>query len=376
MTKRLLYLVSEDHYFWSHRKDLALEAQKAGYEVAVATRCTHHGDRIREAGLKLFPLHHLHRSSLSPFTHFLGLWEVLKIYRDFRPQSVHAVALVPLILGTLAAWLSHKPHMIGALGGLGYVFTEGQGHGFRKILKKLVSFLLRRVFSYEAMDMILQNREDLKVLQEGAGLTSQKTHLIEGAGVHLESYPLLPFPPSPPLRLAFVARLLWDKGLGELVKAVHLLRKKGHAIELHVYGLPDFSNPACIPLEQIHRWHHGGEIIWHGYAHDIKAVYEQSHISVLPSYREGLPKSLLEASACGRPVVTAAVPGCQEVVQEGLTGLLVPARNEEKLAEALEFLLKNPHRWEEMGKKGRERMEEKFSDSLIYKKTLDLYKSP
>jgi glycosyltransferase involved in cell wall biosynthesis len=370
---RLLYLISEDHYFFSHRLGLALAAKKAGYEVAVATRCHHHENKIREAGLTLFPLYRLHRSSLSPFKQFLSLLELIKIYRTFRPHIVHGVALVPVILGTLAAWLTHRPKMVSALGGLGYVFTEGKNPFLRQVLRQGISYLLRWSFRFPQSQVILQNQSDLETLQEIAYLSVEQSHLIPGAGIDLKTHPLLPFPPHPPIRLAFVGRLLWDKGLGDLIQAVKIL--KGHSIpvELHVYGLPDVANPACIPLHQLHEWSTEGHMHWHGHTSNVVQVYEKSHIAVLPSYREGLPKSLLEAAACGRPIVTTRVPGCQEVIKEGVTGLLVPPRAPQELADTLRSLISQPDLWASMGKAGRHYVEEAFIQEIIYKKTIDIY---
>jgi glycosyltransferase involved in cell wall biosynthesis len=395
---KLLFLVAEQSYFCTHRLNLGKTAKAAGFEVAVATRCQenpvldqeelNHKRQIQAAGIQVFPLKYFTRSGLNPVSQWLALQELAKIYKTYSPDIVHHVGMKPVVLGTLIARWYQIPKIINALGGLGYLFTDSKFIQPKQILldlfnkiKKIkknflranVARLLNKLHSKENTVLILQNQDDIDTLVKSAGISAQKIHLIRGAGVDIQAFPVTPLPISPPIKIACVSRMLWDKGIGELVTAAKIIQQKKLPIQILLYGNPDPANPASITSSQLQAWHNAGWVIWKGYCADIASVYANCHIAVLPSYREGLPKSLLEAASCGRAIVTTDVPGCREVVQHENNGLLVPAQDAKALAEALITLSQDPLLQAKMGLKSRQLVEYYFSDSKIHQQTMALY---
>lgn len=378
---KLLFLVAEDSYFYSHRLNLGKAAVSAGYTVAVAARCQHHIDKIQNANIQVFPLKHFSRSGLNPFRQLLALLELYKLYNIYQPSIVHHVAMKPVIFGTLIARWCKIPKIINAFGGLGFLFTATSSskkityvQQFKKIfLRSLVCKLLRRLFAIPTVTVILQNQDDSETLIHADCVTAEKVVLIRGAGINLNDFPLSPMPPSPPTFIVCIARMLWDKGIGELVLAAKILQEKNVSAKIILWGLPDSENPVSIEKNQLQAWHDSGIIQWQGFCTNVAKAYSQAHIAVLPSYREGLPKSLLEAASCGRPIVTTNVPGCREVVEAGVNGLLVPPQDATSLAKALLELIQNEPLRVQMGLAGRQRIEKYFSDPIIHQQTLKLY---
>ncbi len=367
--RTILYLVTEDWYFVSHRLPLAEAALKAGYRVVVATRVQSHGERIRAAGCELVPIG-MDRGGRNPWSELRSLWELVGIYRSIRPDIAHHVALKPVLYGTIAGSITGVPAIVNALAGLGYVFT-GSG-GVREGARFLIRPLFRLLFNRPRVLVLLQNPDDRNLLIDAGVLRKERTALIRGSGVDLEQFPVRPVPPGPPV-VILPARMLWDKGVGEFVEAARRLRARGVEARFVLVGGRDPANPAAIPAEVLDSWQREGVIEWWGHRDDMPEVFSQSAIVCLPSYREGLPKALLEAAAAGRPVVTTDVPGCREVVQEGVNGYLVLARDPAALADALARLIDHPERCEELGARGRLLVEQEFSVTRVVEETLRLY---
>ncbi len=376
--KKILFLVSEDRYFCSHRLSLGCAALQAGFEVAVATKTIKDTQKIQDAGFTLFSLKHFTRAGLNPIQQCLLILELFKIYKSYRPDIVHQVAMKSVILGSLIALWCRVPTIINALGGLGYLFMDSKG-GItakfkKKLLKSLTCRLFRFIFSKSNTKLILQNQDDLDTLMKTHCVSDlQKISIIRGSGVDINAFPETSFPPEPPVIITCISRLLWDKGIGELVAAAKILQEKNISAKVMLYGMPDPENPTSIAQTQIQAWHDSGLISWQGHCDNVAKAYANCHIAVLPSYREGLPKTLLEAASCGRPIVTTDVPGCREVVQDGENGLLVPAKDSEELANALMVLIENKALRLQMGKAGRNRVIQYFSDTLIHEEILKLY---
>lgn len=420
---KLLFLVSDARYFCSHRINLAKAAANRGFEVAVATRCTEENivnkikdtgkdkdkdkDKeydnyqriIQEKGIHVFPLHYFNRSGINPFRQLLTLYELYKIYQSFNPDIVHHVAIKPVLFGSLVAKLCRVPKVINALGGLGYLFTDQSAdrqikyflNNFKKrILLLSIKRLYKWAFSQPNTVLILQNNDDLETLinygcisehikdnarHNSIDHSDKKVVIIPGSGIDTQSF-LVTAPPSPPhIVITCISRMLWDKGIGELVDAARIIQKQYKKINIKIilYGSPDLENPASISLDTLEQWNASGIVEWKGYCKDVAKAYAECHIAVLPSYREGLPKSLLEAASCGKPIVTTDVPGCREVVKHGDNGFLVPAQNPEALAERLLELVQNEALRISMGERGRQRMEEFFSEAVVHEKILELY---
>ncbi|MFZ5575202.1 MAG: glycosyltransferase family 4 protein [Pseudomonadota bacterium] len=363
---KLLFVVTEDWYFVSHRLPLAVAAQAAGFDVAVATRAGRHAEIIRSAGIRLVPFA-LSRRGGNPFAEVIALW---RLYRHEKPDLVHHVALKPVMYGALAAWLARVPAQVNAVAGLGWLFTSSSGvvRLVRPVLRGMLGRLLDRPHSLT----IVQNPED-QALLERSGVSASRLRLIRGAGVDLQVFhPAIP--PGGAVCIVLVARMLWDKGVGEFVEAARRLTGAGVNARFVLVGDPDPANPASVPESTLRRWHGQHGVEWWGRREDMPAVLQAAHIACLPSYREGLPKSLLEAAACGLPIVTTDAPGCREVVRDGVNGLLVPVRDAAALAAALKRLIEDAELRRRMGEASRVRAGEEFSQARVIEATLAVYR--
>lgn len=364
---RLVYLATEDWYFVSHRLPMARAAQRAGFEVHVATRVADHAAAIEREG---FILHRLawRRGSLDPLHLLSAVREVRGLYQHVQPALAHHVALVPTILGSMAA-LGLPIVCLNALAGLGYAFTSRtpKTTALRFTLERLMQFLLDRKNSA----VLVQNPDDRAALQS-LGVSDDKITIIPGSGVDTESLTPLPEPPLPVV-LGFVGRLLTDKGLPTLVDAHELLTRRGRPIEILIAGDPDPANPASIPEATIAAWQQRHGLTFLGHVKDIRTLWAKAHIAVLPSLREGLPLSLLEAAACGRPIIATDVPGCREIGRPGVNALLVPAQNAVALADAIEQLAGDAELRRRFGAAGRAMVEQKFSTQRVGHEIVALY---
>jgi glycosyltransferase involved in cell wall biosynthesis len=370
--KKLIFLVTELGYFCSHRLNLALAAKRAGFNVWVVTNCGQRPHLSRyEAQLKELEFHHIafHRSRLNPYSELKTLLQIWKIYRQIRPDIVHQVALKPVIYGTLCGLLTRIPRIVNALGGMGYLFTHRGLKSF--LIRPLLAFSFWMLLNNRRCALILQNPDDVELMT--SFIDYDKVHLIRGAGVDLERFRPTQEPPSPPLKALMVSRLLWSKGIGELVEAARVLKDQGVPLQIQVAGDIDPQNPASVPYAVLAAWKEEKVITWLGAIENIPALYATSHIAVLPSYREGLPKSLLEAAAFGKPIVTTDVPGCREVVTQHDNGFLVPAKNAIALAEALKELVESLELRIKMGQSSREKAQQEFDEKKIVAETLRVY---
>ena len=365
----LLYLVTEDWYFWSHRLPIARAARDAGWEVLVATRVGKHGERIEQEGFRLIPIR-MRRRSLAPWREIAAMAELVRVYRRERPDLVHQVAMKPVLYGSFAALVTGVPAVVNALAGMGYVFTSSAVKA--RLLRPLIKTGFRWLLDRANARLILQNPDDVAAM--GAGTVAPKRiALIRGSGVDTKAFAPEPEPGGTPTAV-MVPRMLWDKGVGELVEAARILKERKAPVEVVLVGPPDPENPASISEQQLRDWEASGEVAWWGERLDIAQIWAKSHIAVLPSHREGLPKSLLEAAACGRPLVATDVSGCREVVRPGETGLLVPPHDPKRLADALERLAAEPELRRRMGSAARELVERELSQEIVVEQTMALYR--
>ena len=364
---KLLFVVTEDWYFVSHRLPLAVAAQAAGFEVAVATREGRKADVIRSAGIRLIPFS-LSRRGGNPLREVMALW---RLYRREKSDLVHHVALKPVMFGALAAWLARVPAQVNAVAGLGWLFTSS--HGVVRLARPALRWMLARLLNQQHSLTIVQNPED-KALLERSGVSSTRLRLIRGAGVDVQFfYPVMP--PPEPVCIVLVARMLWDKGVGEFVEVARRLSEAGVSARFVLVGDPDPANPTSVPESTLRGWHGQHSVEWWGQREDMPAVLQAAHIACLPSfYGEGLPKSLLEAAACGLPIVSTDTPGCREIVRDGVNGLLVPVRDAVALAAALEKLIGNAALRRRMGEQSRVRVEAEFGLETVIAQTLAVYR--
>jgi glycosyltransferase involved in cell wall biosynthesis len=363
---KLLFIVTEDWYFVSHRLLLAVEARAAGYDVAVATRVRQHAETIRRAGIRVIPFE-LSRRIGNPLFELMGL---LFLYRRERPDIIHHVALKPIFLGGLAVRLAGFPAQVNAVAGLGWLFISRSR--VARLLISLIRWVLARLLSAPRCRVIVQNPDDAELLTK-SGVKETHLRMIRGVGVDTSEFSPSP-EPMEPVCVVLAARILWDKGVGEFVEAARQLAGNGVKARFILVGDPDPENPASVPETTLHAWQKEEVVECWGHRDDMVAVFHAAHVVCLPSYREGLPKVLLEAAACGRPIVTTDVPGCREIVRAGENGLLVPARDAQALSEALSRLIKNPELRAQMGRRGREIVLKDFSLEKVIAQTLSLYK--
>ena len=367
----LLFLVAEDWYFVSHRLPLAKAALAAGYRVTVATRVRDHGKEIRQEGLDLIdlPFRRAKVNLLREGYFFFKLWAM---YRRLKPDIAHHVAMKPVVFGTFAAKLSgRKTAIVNALGGLGYVFSSPTLKA--RLLRLCVGLLLKAALGGKGSLLILQNEDDKTMLVNRKLVNESSVRLIRGVGVEPSVYS----PALCPDELCLVilpARLLRDKGVREFVEAARQLKREGLPVRFALVGEPDPENPTSFTSRDIEAWVAEGVVEAWGWRHDMAEVFAQAHIVCLPSYREGLPKVLVEAAASARAIVTTDVPGCRDVVRHDYNGLLVPARNAKALAEAIRALVLDPAKRHALGRNGRRRAETEFTASGAIKATLTLYR--
>lgn len=373
---RLLFLVTEDWYFCSHRLPIARAARDAGYDVAVATRVAAHGEAIRAEGFRLIPLTKLGRSMGNPLRELSGLLEVIRLYRREKPDIVHHVALKPAIFGSLAARVAGVKRTVNAIAGLGSIFSSRSAKA--RLLRPLVKLAFRLLLNRDGAAVIVQNPDDGRLLTGGGLVDPARLTLIKGSGVDLARFAATAEPVTdaahPPIA-TLVSRMLWDKGVGVLVEAARLLRARGVPLRLRLAGTPDPENMGSIPEEQLRAWHDEGVVEWIGFCDDVPGLWRDSHIAVLPSwYGEGVPKSLLEAAAAARPMVAVDGPGLREVVTDGETGLLVGPRDAAALADALQRLAEDGAMRRRMGEAARRRAEGEFGEAAVAEATLALYR--
>ncbi len=369
---QILFVVAEDWYFCSHRLPIARAARDAGANVLVATRVADHGEIIEAEGFRLLPLN-IDRSGLNPVADLCTLWSLIQLYRHERPHLVHHVALKPVLYGSVAAWITRLPVVVNALTGLGFLFIS-KGI-FATLMLPFVRFVLRGLLNRKNSRLILQNPDDVNVFRDQVGIREDQIALIRGSGVDVTLFQPAPEPEVTskcPVVALCVSRLLWDKGIGELVGAARLLKSRGVEIIIRLVGSID-RNPAAIDQATLDTWQSEDVVEIIGFSDDIQHEYTRAHIVVLPSYREGLPKSLLEAAAIGRPIIASDVPGCREICREGETGLLVPPRSVEPLAEKLTILAFDEKLRREMGATARKLVEREFAETIVVDQTLALY---
>jgi len=367
--QKLLFLVNVDWAFLSHRLPLAIELIKQGYEVHIATAITDKLEVLESSGLVVHPIR-LHRSASGIFTIYQEFVEFLSVIRAVKPDLIHSVTIKPVLLGGIAARLLGVSALVSAVPGLGFVFIS-RGV-LANIRRQLTSALYRVALGHKNQCVIFQNQDDESEIINLARISQIKTAIIPGSGVDLSLFTSIAPNKGMPIVL-LACRLLVDKGVREFVHSATLVNEKFIRARFIVVGDPDPSNPATITPNEVRQWKKLGDVEFWGYRSEMHEILRLAHIVALPSYREGSPKVLIEAAACGRPVITTDVPGCRDVINENVTGLLVPARSAEGLSDAISLLLDNSELRENMGRSGRELAEEKFDIRQVVSRHMQIY---
>jgi len=365
MNKKLLFVVNVDWFFLSHRLPIALGARSAGYEVHVATGLTNCAHLFDFHGLILHPIH-LERGDTSLLGSLRTFFDILIVSFRVRPKVIHLVTIKPVLFGGIVARLLGLKRIVASVSGLGYIFiAKGAKASLRRII---ISSFYKLALFHDGIRVIFQNPDDRVSLCKLSSLPFSKTVLIPGSGVNLSSYSPSDLPLGIPVVL-FAARLLSSKGIHEFVDAASQL----NGARFVITGQFDKENRDFIDPVQLNEWVEKGWVEYWGYSDAMANVFSQASIVVLPSYREGLPKVLIEAAACARPVITTDVPGCRDAIEPGITGLLVPARDSNALKVAMQHLLHNPELCVAMGRAGRALAERKFDVNQVVQTHLDIY---
>jgi glycosyltransferase involved in cell wall biosynthesis len=367
MSKILLF-ANTDWYIYNFRLSLAQELRNQGHEVLLLSPPGDFHELLQTNGFEWisFPLS---RQSIKPFPELLSIWHLTRLYHRIRPDIVHHFTIKPVIYGSLAAHILHIPGIINSITGLGHLFIDT---GARTRLLRTIASVLYRI-SLRRTQAIFENPEDRDIFIQNRLLKAEQSHLILGTGVDVEKFQPTGEKNGVPVVL-FCSRMLVTKGLLEFVEATRILKEKGIKARFALAGRTDPGNPASLSEQQIDVWKESGLLEWWGWRDDMPSTLAQADIFCLPSYREGVPNALLEATASGLPIVTTDVPGCRDVVTHGLNGLLVPVRNVPILAEALETLLSNPQLRNNMGIAGREIAVNQFGLNKVNEETLMVYK--
>lgn len=366
--KRLLFIVSEDWYFVSHRLHLAETAIKQGYKVALLCQVEKHRKIIESAGIELIDWQ-IERGSLNPLIELRALRGVSIAINNFKPDLIHAVALKPVFYVAMKSKFCSVPAYVYALGGLGFVFSS------KKFLARTLRLFLIMAFRWllagENVRLILQNPDDRELLIKSNTINENRIRLIRGAGVNTGIYIAKRLKKSGKPLVVLPARLLWNKGAGDFVAAAKILKNLNISARFALVGDSDLQNPECISQMQLDEWVTEGIIEVWGNRDDMPDVFNYAQIVCLPSsYGEGLPKALLEAASCAKPIITYDAPGCREIVINEKNGLLVPLNNVDELAKALHRLLLDLELCKKMGNVGRDMVIRNFSQEQVATETV------
>ncbi|MFT5463612.1 MAG: glycosyltransferase involved in cell wall biosynthesis [Planctomycetota bacterium] len=370
---KVLFLVTDDWYFLSHRVALARAARDAGCQVVVATR---DGGKLADIEAEGFEVRELcfSRRVGDQVRNLALLRRLTRLYREVKPDLVHHVSFLPIFYGTLAARRAGVPSIVNAVTGLGHAFVDGGVR--RRLLRWSVERAYARVLRGPGVRVLVQNKEDRDHLVSRGLAEADDITLVPGSGVNTDRFRQRPeaLDGAAPL-IVHASRMLWSKGVGDTVKAVESLRQEGMPLRLVLAGRTHPDNPRSISESKLGEWSAQGIAQWIGETEDMPGLLERASILTLPSvYREGVPMVLLEAAAAGRPIVTTDVPGCRDAVVDGENGYLVPPSNPEAIAEALGKLLRDPELRRRMGERGRRRVIERFSEEIVIRRTLGVYR--
>ncbi len=369
MSKKLFIVVNVDTFFLSHRKDIALAARKAGWDVTIVTADTGKLKDISDLGLDVVNLP-MSRSGMNIFQELGTLSFLRKLYKRERPDVVHHVGMKTILWGTLAAKFAKVKGVVNAISGLGGFFAEDN----RGLVASLMPRVLKYAHNRKNLLCIFQNDDDRGLYVNKGIIKPEQARFIKGSGVHLDEFCYTPEPSGGKIRVILTARMIVEKGVFILIEAAERLRDKYvDSVEFLLVGGID-DHPGAITKEQLERVCDGNYIQWLGYRRDVKQLLQSAHIVAFPSYyMEGLPKSLIEACAIGRPIITCESVGCREAVIDGYNGYLIPVKDSSALAEKLDTLIADKDRRIEMGKNSRRYAEENFSIDTVISKHMAIY---
>ena len=368
MMKKILFVVNVDWFFISHRLPLAIEALKRGYEVHIACGITDKQKYLENLGLKVYPLN-ISRSGTGIKGEIKAFSEISKVLKQVKADIVHFVTIKPVLYGGIASRFLNIGKKVFSISGLGFIFIKQglKASLVRFFIKTMYRFALSGKNSY----VIVQNPDDKALV---SSISNVSITLIRGSGVDLSQYEYLK-EDNEDIKVSMACRLLKDKGVLEYIEAVKILKQKMPNVEFELYGDIDIHNPASLTNGDIEQIKKDGFVAVHGFSNDISRLFSKANIIVLPSYREGLPKVLIEAAACGRAVVTTDVPGCRDAIEPDVTGFLCKVRDAGSLAEKIEKLILDKDLRNSMGKAGRELAQKEFDINKVIQKHFEIYEN-
>jgi glycosyltransferase involved in cell wall biosynthesis len=370
---KIILFANTDWYLYNFRSPLALALRDAGHDVLLISPAGAYGEKLRQLGLRWQALP-MDRRSLNPFREALLLLHLVRLCRREQADLIHSFTIKCAVYGSLVARFARVPMRVNAVAGLGYVFTNT---GLKaRILRPLLRGLMRFALDGKRARLILQNPDDLAFFKRARIVSHERIRVIPGSGVDCARFAPVPreYDSSSPCRVLLAARLLWDKGIAEFVEAARQLRAQGLALRFLLAGTSDFGNPAAVQESAIKTWIDEGVVEWLGHVDNMPTLLNSVDVAVLPSYREGLPKSLIEAAACALPLIATDAPGCREVVEHEVDGLLVPVGDAPALANAIERLYKDIPLRKTLGARARAKVLDRFEGGIIVANTMAVYR--
>lgn len=370
MSKKIILIFNGVTYFISHRLPIAIELKRQGYEVHIVCPDAEPDDFKKYD----FTYHQvkMSRKGMNPLSELLVIGKLFNLFKRIKPDLVHLVTIKPYLYGGIASRLAGVPSVVYAVAGLGTVFIDNSLK--YSLVRSFLYCLYKISFDHKNLTIVFQNKDDKNLLLSWLNVADNKAVLIRGSGVDLNAFvPLTENVEQVPV-VVLAARLLKDKGVIEFVEAAHIIKSRGVKAEFWLVGEIDNGNPNTVSEQQLHKWEKQNLVVCKGYQNDIANIFSQVNLVVLPSYREGLPKVLIEAAACGRAVVTTDVPGCRDAITPNETGLLVPVKNSVALADAIQYLIEDKDTRLYMGKAGRKLAEEVFDINKVVEQHMNIYK--
>jgi glycosyltransferase involved in cell wall biosynthesis len=373
--KKVILFANTDWYLYNFRLSLARKLREDGYEVVLLSPDGEYGPKLQELGFRWQAVP-MSRRSLNPLRELAFIVWLARLFRKEKPGLVHGFTIKSAVYGSLAARLAGVPVRVNAVAGMGYVFTSRDLRA--RLLRPVVRRVMRSAFNGQGSALVLQNPDDLALFKQARIVDERAIWLIKGSGVNCARFvarSAASLESHAPLRILLAARLLWDKGIAEYVDAARLLKKENRSVRFFLAGSPDEGNPAAVEKALIEKWVDEGLLDWLGHVSDMPKLLAEMDVVVLPSYREGLPKTLIEAAACALPLITTDAPGCREVVsRNGDDGLVVPIRNSAALADAVRLLDDDRALGRKLGLAAREKVLKEFDENIVIDKTLEVYR--
>ena len=364
--KKIIYFVSEDWVFLNHRFDLAKKIISSGFKLSLITKVSNYKKEIEEKKINVINLK-TERGSLNIRKSLKDIYKIFKIYKKLKPDIVHHFGIRQIVHGNIAARLAGIKKSYNSITGLGSVFISGN-----IILKFFILTVLKISLLFKKSYILVQNKHDFDFVKKK--LPNKNNILLPASGVDTNKF-LQTKEPKGNVIFLFASRIIKDKGIIELIEATKQLKSQKKKFELYIAGSPDFQNKSTVSHVQLKTWESLGYIRYLGLVKDMEQLYKKVHVGILPSYREGLPKSLLEAASSGKPIITTDVPGCNEIVKNEFNGLIVPPKDSNELMKAMKKLILNKKLRISMGKKGRELIKKNFSNSKATKDIINLYQN-